>query len=502
MIPETVSHYHIVKRLGQGGMGEVYLAEDAKLGRKVAIKFLSRTLVEDDHAKRRLIREAKAAAILDHPNICAVHDVGEEGSGTYIVMQYAEGETLSNRIQRGPLDLEEILDLATQIVDSLCEAHSHGIIHRDIKPENIIITPQGKAKVLDFGLAKLVRDKDSPEFQSELTKADTIIGTVPYMSPEQALGEELDGRTDIFSFGVMLYEMITGIQPFKTNSAVATISAILTKEPPPLSDHREKAPPELERIVSKSLCKKREDRYQTARELLNDLKYRKQQLLLDKLIKRNRTSSYFLWGAAGGAVIAGVASLISAFLGTSLLWKHHVTYMFFRVIFEGAVGGIFIGGFAYLAYAIVFNIYDPKLTRRKLIVAEMIAGCLAATIIASTIFFLVIGKFGFPIAMSAIIGYWTVPALGGVAMGFSLNVQSSQAEPEALLNVIIRSTVAFSLVAVSSTGLIHFLRLELFSPEYLKQYELMDLVSDVMRCAIGSIGLAAFHWWLKWHEGL
>ena len=504
MISETVSHYHVLRPLDAGGMGEVYLAEDLKLGRKVAIKFLSPALVADEQAKRRLLREAQAAALLDHPNICPVYEVGEEDSQSYIVMQYVEGDTLSKRIQNGPLKFEEILDLATQVVSALCEAHSHGIIHRDIKPQNIIITPRGQAKVLDFGLAKMVPDKRSPaiDLPTQLTLDGMIIGTVPYMSPEQLKSETLDGRSDIFSFGTMLYEMVTGVQPFKADTPVEMISAILGKEPPPLSDHRKKEPLELESIVSKALSKNRESRYQTAEDLLKDLNDRKQRLLLHKLIKRNRTTSYLLWGVAGGAIIGGLASVVSVLMGTSLLWKYHVTYMAFRVIFEGAQGGIFFGGLAYFGYALVFNKYEPKLTRRRLVLAETIAGCLSATVIALSIFFLFVGQFGPAITFSAAVGYWLVPALGGVAMGFALNLQPSQAEPETLLRLLTRATLSFTLSAVVTLSVIHFFKSYIFSAEYLKRFELADAASETIRCTLGSIGLAVFHWWLKWRQKL
>ena len=257
-------------------MGEVYLAQDTKLDRKVAIKFRPESLVADEQAKKRLVREAQAAAKLDHPNICSIYEVGEEDGCSFIVMQHVEGETLDFRIKRKPLEVSDSLSIATQVADALAEAHAHGIIHRDIKPSNIIITPRGQAKVMDFGLAKAMPsgaalDTDA-DTQSLLTAPGVILGTVPYMSPEQVRGERTDARSDIFSFGVVLYEMLSGRQPFASESAAATASAILTKEPLPLARFAPDMPEELQRMVRKCLEKDREQRYQTARDLAIDLK--------------------------------------------------------------------------------------------------------------------------------------------------------------------------------------------------------------------------------------
>ena len=275
-IPKTVAHYRILDKLGAGGMGEVYLAEDTRLKRRIAIKFLFPESVADERAKKRLKREAQAAAKLDHPNICAIHEVAEEEGRSFIVMQYVDGETLESRIQRRPLELRETLEVATQVVDALAEAHSYGIIHRDIKPQNIIITVRGQAKVLDFGLAKLFQERQvinsEVETQSLITEPGTIEGTVPYMSPEQVKGETMDGRSDIFSFGAVLYEAVCGRHPFAAESAAGILSAILTKEPAPLVRYAPDAPDELQRIVCKCLAKDRQNRYQNARDLLIDLK--------------------------------------------------------------------------------------------------------------------------------------------------------------------------------------------------------------------------------------
>ena len=275
MIEQTISHYRIIKKLGAGGMGEVYLAEDTILDRKVAIKFLPSESSNDVNANRRLIREAKSAATLDHPNICAIHEVGEERGRHFIVMQYVDGETLDCKINAQTTKLSEALTIAVQIADAIAEAHTRGIIHRDIKPQNIMITARGQAKVMDFGLAKEMRETRQLESQAEtlgfLTAPGVILGTVPYMSPEQVRGEAADARSDIFSFGALLYEMFSGCKPFAAESSAATISAILTREPPPLARYARGVPMELERIVSKCLEKNRERRYQTMRDLVTDL---------------------------------------------------------------------------------------------------------------------------------------------------------------------------------------------------------------------------------------
>ena len=208
MIGQTISHYRIVQKLGAGGMGEVYLAEDHQLNRRVAIKFLPAEVASDERARQRLLREARTAATLDHPNICAIYEVGQEGDHSFIVLQYIEGETLASRLKRHLPDLREALTIAAQVADALNEAHARGIIHRDIKPENIMLTTRNHVKVLDFGLARVLRDSSMIEADtaSMLSIPGMVIGTVPYMSPEQVRGEELDCRSDIFSFGTVLYE--------------------------------------------------------------------------------------------------------------------------------------------------------------------------------------------------------------------------------------------------------------------------------------------------------
>src|ERR1039457_5450014 len=274
VIGQTISHYHIIERLGRGGMGEGYLAEDKQLCRKVALKILPREVATDERAKQRLLREAKTAATLDHPNICAIYEVGQEGDHSFIVLQYIEGETLATRLKRHLPDLREALAIAAQVADALNEAHVRGIIHRDIKPENIMLTKRDQVKVLDFGLAKVLRDSSIIEADtaSMLSIPGMVMGTVPYMSPEQVRGEALDCRSDIFSFGTVLYELLSGRRPFEAKSSAQVVSAILTAEPPPISrsslGHSGCGEEEL---IRKCLEKDAALRYQTMGDLISDL---------------------------------------------------------------------------------------------------------------------------------------------------------------------------------------------------------------------------------------
>ena len=254
-------------------MGEVYLAEDTRLKRQVAIKILAADSNADENGRRRLVREAQAAAALDHPNICSIYEVDEQDGRAFIVMQYVQGETLAARIQRKRLAVSDMLDIAIPVADGLSEAHARGIVHRDIKPQNIMITARGEAKILDFGLARASDDAnaDGVETQSLWTQAGAIVGTAPYMSPEQVKGQALDARSDIFSFGAVLYELLSGHCPFSAPTVAETISAVLTTDPPPLSTHGVTAPTGVERILRQCLRKDREQRYQSMREVRLEL---------------------------------------------------------------------------------------------------------------------------------------------------------------------------------------------------------------------------------------
>ncbi len=276
MIADSIAHYRIIKKLGAGGMGEVYLALDTKLDRKVAIKVLQPDSLGDEHLKKRLLREAQATAKLDHPNICAVYDVNEADSLTYIVMQYIEGETLAEQMERQPLELSTALAIAEQAAEGLAEAHTHGIVHRDLKPQNMMITPRGQLKILDFGLAKQMRSSDSVDFEAPtatlLSTPGNIIGTMPYMSPEQLQGEPVDASSDIFSLGVTLYEMLAGKHPFKDKSAAVTISRIILGDPIPTEQFQAQVSPDLQALLSKMLSKDKAGRYQSAQDFLTDLR--------------------------------------------------------------------------------------------------------------------------------------------------------------------------------------------------------------------------------------
>ncbi|HEX8263906.1 MAG TPA: protein kinase [Pyrinomonadaceae bacterium] len=275
---QIIGHYEITKKLGSGGMGEVYLAKDKRLNRLVAIKFLLPSSIHDGKVEKRLLREAQSAAMLDHPNICAIHEIGKADGRSFIVMQYVEGETLEQRIKRKNLSIGEALTIALQIADALCEAHTRGIIHRDIKPANVIISPRGQVKVLDFSLAKKVFIEAEDSAQSLLSVSGTIAGTIAYMSPEQARGYEIDSRSDIWSLGVVFYEMLTGRLPFAGETKSDCLAAILRSEPAHVKSCLPNLPDQAEHIIGKALQKNPEDRYQTAHDLLTDIVALRQQL--------------------------------------------------------------------------------------------------------------------------------------------------------------------------------------------------------------------------------
>ena len=280
----SINQYKIISRLGAGGMGEVYLAMDSRLERKVALKLLNEEVTKNEEWVRRFEQEARAASALNHPNIITIYEVGQMGESHFISAEFIEGETLRQRLSQQSLSISEALDIAIQTATALVAAHAAGIIHRDIKPENVMLRPDGYVKVLDFGLAKFSEQRPfggSGSSQDAATNVNTdpgtVMGTVSYMSPEQASGRQIDARSDIFSLGVLLYETLTGRRPFEGTTPSEIIVSIIQKRARPLARYTPEVPPELERIVAKSLSKNREDRYQTLKDMVIDLRRLKQQ---------------------------------------------------------------------------------------------------------------------------------------------------------------------------------------------------------------------------------
>ena len=375
MIGSALSHYQITGKLGAGGMGEVYLATDTRLDRRVAIKLLPTEFTKDQDRLRRFTQEAKAASALNHPNIITIHEIGDIDGAYYLVSEYIEGQTLRQRMTANRLSLGEILDIAPQIAGALSTAHTAGIIHRDIKPENVMVRTDGIVKVLDFGLAKLIEptapiDAEAATLAKVTTAPGTVMGTPQYMSPEQARGQIVDARADLFSLGAVLYEMIAGQPPFGGLNPVEVISEILKSQPPPLSEFADDAPAELQRIVNKTLRKDREQRYQTARDLLSDLKDLKDELSIASKLNlatsgASQRPTATTASRGGDPRTSDAGSAVSASSADDLLKtvKRHRAAVSIVLILFVLVGAGLIYRFAWRTEPVIVHFQNMKLTR-------------------------------------------------------------------------------------------------------------------------------------------
>ena len=336
MVGQTVSHYRILGKIGGGGMGVVYEAEDVRLGRHVALKFVPDNLLGDRKSLDRFEREARAASRLNHPNVCTIHDIEDNDGHPFIVMERLEGESLKQRIHGKPLAFDELLDVAVQVVEALEAFHAKGIIHRDIKPANLFITHTGQVKILDFGLAKLSRDQgvaaneDTP-YEDSLTAIGVVPGTAVYMSPEQARSEDLDPRSDLFSFGVVLYEMATGKKPFQGANVVTTLDAMLHHKPAPPRSLNPALPPQIEGIIGKAMEKDRDKRYASASQMKGDLQRLKKETESGSVKTNSReaplrvvTNTFETSSAWQKYLLLGMAGLLVSVLAAMGAWwfKH------------------------------------------------------------------------------------------------------------------------------------------------------------------------------------